>query len=306
MYCCCSSPTISDCTITQNTAISSLRFGGGVCCYYGNPTISNCTITLNTAAYGGGVCCDHTSSTISNCRIALNAAGRGGGVYCKNGNPTISNCTITLNTASFGAGVRCDLANALLRNCTIASNAASSYGGGVDCLVCDPVLTSCILWGNTHGQIHVNAANPTVTYCDVEGGWEGDGNINSDPLFADPDNDDYRLTAGSPCIDAGDPAFSGQPGATDIDGHKRVWDGDSDDVAVVDMGAHEFGSHAYGDMNCDGSVGNFDIDAFVLALVNQTAYEAVYPDCDAALADIDADGTVSDFDIDPFVDLVTG
>jgi hypothetical protein len=59
-----------------------------------------------------------------------------------------------------------------------------------------------------------------------------------------------------------------------------------------------------GDVNCDGNVNNFDIDAFVLALVDPTAYAAQYPGCDIAAADIDGDGAVNNFDIDPFVACV--
>ena len=60
-----------------------------------------------------------------------------------------------------------------------------------------------------------------------------------------------------------------------------------------------------GDVNCDGAVNNFDIDAFVLALTNPAGYEAVYPTCARSLADADGSGTVDNFDIDPFVDLLT-
>ena len=31
----------------------------------------------------------------------------------------------------------------------------------------------------------------------------GTGNIDAEPMFVDPDNDDFRLQTGSPCIDAG-------------------------------------------------------------------------------------------------------
>jgi len=44
-----------------------------------------------------------------------------------------------------------------------------------------------------------------------------DGNIDSDPLFLDPDNGDYSLTADSPCIDAGDPNSPPDPDGTRAD-----------------------------------------------------------------------------------------
>ncbi len=61
-----------------------------------------------------------------------------------------------------------------------------------------------------------------------------------------------------------------------------------------------------GDMNCDGSVDFFDIDAFVLAITDPAGYAAQYPDCDLSQADCNEDGSVDFFDIDSFVELITG
>ncbi|MBL8880744.1 MAG: hypothetical protein JNG88_16645, partial [Phycisphaerales bacterium] len=61
-----------------------------------------------------------------------------------------------------------------------------------------------------------------------------------------------------------------------------------------------------GDLNCDGTVNNFDIDAFVLGLTDPAAYESAFPTCEIALGDINADGTFNNFDIDPFVALLMG
>jgi hypothetical protein len=59
------------------------------------------------------------------------------------------------------------------------------------------------------------------------------------------------------------------------------------------------------DLNCDGVVDGFDIDPFVLALVDHAAYEAAYPDCDYLRADINGDGHIDGYDIDPFVYCIT-
>ncbi len=63
---------------------------------------------------------------------------------------------------------------------------------------------------------------------------------------------------------------------------------------------------ALGDMNCDGSVDFFDIDAFVLAVTDPAGYEAAFPDCDIMNADCNEDGSVDFFDIDSFVEIIVG
>ena len=84
-----------------------------------------------------------------------------------------------------------------------------------------------------------------VTYCCVEGGYEGEGNIDADPLFVGPDNDDFHLSPGSPCIDAADNTAVPEDITTDLDGNPRfVDDPDTEDTGIgypcVDMGAYEF------------------------------------------------------------------
>lgn len=62
-----------------------------------------------------------------------------------------------------------------------------------------------------------------------------------------------------------------------------------------------------GDMNGDGEVNNFDIDAFVLALVDPDGYAAAFPGLDRVRrGDIDGDGEMNNFDIDPFVSILIG
>lgn len=61
--------------------------------------------------------------------------------------------------------------------------------------------------------------------------------INADPAFASPANDDYHLTAGSPCMDAGTTAVPEPPGlpTTDFEGDPRIFG------TAPDIGADEFG-----------------------------------------------------------------
>jgi hypothetical protein len=80
-------------------------------------------------------------------------------------------------------------------------------------------VTSSIVRGNDGAQLS-NVSS--VTFCNVEGGAPGAGNIDLDALFVDAAAGDFHLQPLSPCIDAGDPATA------DPDG------------SVADMGAFPF------------------------------------------------------------------
>lgn len=60
---------------------------------------------------------------------------------------------------------------------------------------------------------------------------------NAAPGFVDAAGGNYHLAAGSPLIDAGDPALLS---GLDIDGNERAIDGNCDGAAVRDIGADEF------------------------------------------------------------------
>jgi hypothetical protein len=266
------SPTISSCVIARNR---SAWPGGGIHVEYStSPIIRDCTITENSSAYdGGGVALSGMGTTLSNCVITRNSARSGGGMYLSYADLNITNCLIALNTAegddfdpASGGGVHCHASSPRMANCTISANSAEMGGG----LMCEygatPVLTNCILWNNSSSQIVVEDSTPTVGWSNVSGGFEGEGNINADPLFWDAAGGDYRLTAGSPCIDAGsNAAVAGI--LTDLDGNVRIWDGDDVPGAIVDMGAYEFGSMPpmlAGDTDGNGAVNGLDLFFFSL------------------------------------------
>jgi len=220
-----STPAISDNTIKGNYASD---FGGGISCELSDATISNNTISENVGAdFGGGVYCEGSSPTISGNTISGNSTlmGSGGGIVCSSySNLTIIGNLISGNSAvghySDGGGILCSGAVAIVNN-TISGNSAERYGGGIFCYGDPtPTITNTILWGDTASEgceIYVSAGNPTVTYCDVQGGWEGQGNIDVDPIFAGPYNEDFYLRWHSPCIDAGDP----DPQYNDPDGTRN-------------------------------------------------------------------------------------
>jgi len=173
-----------------------------------------------------------------------------GAIYCNASSPTIMNCLIAGNRATGlnAAAVYCTDSNAVFVNCTIADNDSPEPGAGVCLIGSNVILANSILWGNAVGQILMDhTSRPSLSYCDVAGGWPGEGNIDTDPLFVrrgywadakDPDglpgpdnpdaswiDGDYHLQseAGrwdneaqtwvrdevtSLCIDAGDPTIA--------------------------------------------------------------------------------------------------
>jgi hypothetical protein len=53
----------------------------------------------------------------------------------------------------------------------------------------------------------------------------------------------YQLSFNSLCIDAGTPDTTGmQLPSADLLGNERIWDGDEDGIAVIDMGCYEYGA----------------------------------------------------------------
>jgi hypothetical protein len=189
---------------------------------------------------GGGIFNDSASPTVTNCTFANNSAGqRGGGMYNFFASPKVTNCTFSGNSASLGGGMHnYDLSFPEVTNCTFSGNEASA-GGGIYNYHSSPVLTNCILWGDSPDEIaNRGDEEPVVAYSDIEGGYDGTGNRNDDPLFADPGSGDYHLGLGSPCIDTGTNDAPNLPDR-DFEGDPRVMDGNRDGMAVVDMGVDE-------------------------------------------------------------------
>ena len=74
-------------------------------------------------------------------------------------------------------------------------------------------------------------------------------------MFADPNEDNYRLKVNSPCINAGDPDYISDSNEVDLDGNPRLTG------PRVDMGAYEF-QLLRSDLNIDGIVNDLDLMIF--------------------------------------------
>ena len=220
IYCYQSGSTFSYCYINENTA--GYRSGGGIYCDNSNPTIDHCVISGNNANYsGGGIYCSYSNPTINYCAISGNRiSDYGGGICCGNSSPSISHCLINGNSSGDGGGIYCyQSSSPNINYCTIAGNIADYYGGGIHCYG-NSVLTGVnnIIWANSANRYSHVYGSFVFTYCDIQDGFVGTGNINADPLFYATTGDSaYRLTANSPCIDTGDPNSPLDPDSTRAD-----------------------------------------------------------------------------------------
>ena len=197
-----------------------------------NTVLEGLTITGGFSVnISGAISFFNSSPTIRNCIIQGNVGYSGGGIVCFGGSPMVTNCVIKDNESlAFGGGIACFNGGDLqITNCTITGNSARDLSGdGIYCFDSSPTITNCILWANTPQEVYVNSGTPVVTYCDVQGGYIGIGNIDTDPCFAsfdtngDPNMWDFHLQSAygrwdpnsqtwvsdsntSLCIDAGEP-----------------------------------------------------------------------------------------------------
>ncbi len=275
---------------------------GGAMLIAGDATVADCVFEGNTAGGGGALYIGGSSPTITGCTFTGNCAevNDGGGVYNGGGSPTLINCLMIGNSASrLGGAIFSDLALLTLLNCTISENTAHGGGGITNYAAVEMTMTNCIVWQNHAAtgeglavQIRSTSSVETVNYSciqDLGDAFGGEGNIEADPGFVDPQQGNYRLGPGSPCIDAGANAAVPIDVTTDLDGSPRFVDdpdtpdcpqapGTCGDPPVVDMGAYEFQGCRW---DCGGDDdGNVGIADFLALLAQWGTVDAT---CDFGL-----------------------
>jgi hypothetical protein len=192
---------------------------------------------------GGAIYCVLSDPTIDNCRILNNTGDMGGAIYCRRSSPLITNTLIANNTSGGGrsrsGGIHSDDSGVPeIWNCTIVNN----FPGGIFSTSWDGLnVTNTIVWGNDRYQIQTDECSPTITFCCVQGGYPGEGNIDRSPAFLDPTagagaeydaaGANWGLKSSSSCINAGTQILD--LGPTDLAGGTRVYSG------VIDIGAFE-------------------------------------------------------------------
>ncbi|MEW5800562.1 MAG: right-handed parallel beta-helix repeat-containing protein [bacterium] len=212
--------------------------------------LSGFTVRNGAAVAGGGIYCENSSPRITNCTISGNSTSYGGaGIFCEKSSPSIENCVVYGNSGGWGgSGIFCsDSSSPTITNCTISGN-----DGGISCCrSSSPYILNSIFWGNVSPPYYhtspieaTSLSNPRLSYCDIEGGYPGTGNINADPLFVNPADGDYRLKIGSLCIDAGHPRmYDTDHSRSDIGAHGGGGGSDSPiTITVATDGSGDFNS----------------------------------------------------------------
>ncbi len=214
-----SSPSLERVTINH----CQTYWGGGGICIYSNssPSLMEVTINGNTSwESGGGIYCWSSSLSLAGGTITNNVSHwSGGGISLASTSVSLLNVLISGNSADvYGGGIRCGSSPDLsLVNVTICNNIAHGVSGGGIHISYEshPVLENCILWENAPQAVSFHEYQYpgfiTISCSDIEGGEEGietndngevywlENNIDADPLFCDPIEENYRLQLDSPC-----------------------------------------------------------------------------------------------------------
>jgi hypothetical protein len=237
-----------------------------------NLYVVNCIIMHNTAAaYGGGIYMDTDQGLYLENNLIINntvtesgtgpyvgtSMGGGAMLFGRGGTYIIRNNVIAGNKAQgptdpqgggLNAGVRSDDLIHVIGN-TLYGNDAKT-GGGIFFNSADTVnLYNNIVYGNTAtqgGDIYFGGISNRIghnnNYSNMYGSWtDSENNLNTDPLFVSPKNNDYHLRPNSPMVNAGKSDVPSPPGLplADFEGDTRSYGG------APDMGADEYAGDKY-------------------------------------------------------------
>ena len=165
----------------------------------------------------------------------------GAAVFVNSDNSLVHNCLIVGNgnTATGASTAKAGgvyLEGGRVENCTVTQNAVNGTGGGVYVNGGSSILVNSIVYGNTavaaSSDVYGSQYASDTIASDLSAGVNG--NLTSNPGFADSGAGDFHLTAVSPAVDSGASSILQKSLAGDLDGSPRIVNG------VVDRGAYEF------------------------------------------------------------------
>jgi hypothetical protein len=232
--------TVTDSTLSENSAWNSNGNGGGIDNWYGTLTVTNSTLSGNSALNdGGGIYNYHANITMRNSTLSGNSAHGGGGIYSEQSVVAVTNNTLTGNSAYAGGGIFTYLSTLTVTSSTLSGNSSGLRAisgtlnfantiiahstSAVDC-VADTIATNVnnlVQDGScSAGGINFKSGNPLLVALADNGG----------PTWT------MALQADSPARDAGDDATCAAPPVNNLDqrGITRP------QGAHCDIGAYEF------------------------------------------------------------------
>jgi len=245
----------SEVTMINNVIKDNITFyilggeqAGGLGFYQSDVILRNNVIDHNhCGSSAGGIYISHSTALIDSNIISDNSAFEsGGGIFLNRSQAALKHNLIINNDAFIISGLKDLLSDLIICNNTIYGNESMPSGKAISINQDGgDTLLNNIIWGNNANSIGLIGDTINFLYNNIEGGWPGEGNIDADPLFVDPDSGDFHLSwanypiddeTKSPCIDAGAP-----------------WSPFDPDSTRADMGAYPF----------DQSINNIDIEPFL-------------------------------------------
>jgi hypothetical protein len=169
-----------------------------------------------TGGASGGLVNNQSSPMLVNLIITGNSGVEilGGGITNMGSSPTLINSLIYDNEAVNGGGIANYGSQPVIINCTIASNDVSGVGGGIyNNQNSSPKLYNSIVYENSSGIQNESGSTMDIKYSLVQSETNldpDDHNLpgNSNPLFVNAGNGDFRLKSCSPVIDLGNDYYA--------------------------------------------------------------------------------------------------
>ena len=295
---------IRDCDFLRNVARGQ---GGAVAYRTASGDVTDCRFIDNESSDGGALGVIGSSGTVfvynsvfdrNSARRAGTGTNSGGAIFVESttsneSSVRVFNSLFTSNTAVNGGAINASEESFMfIDNSTFWNNDADTNGGAVwrSAATSDTLLNNCIFHENlpADDQVRISGSGlHQANYChfDLPYTQTGVGNLDGDPMLADPSSGDFSLAAGSPAIDSGDTTRYGGPGSPDsrLSSDPARYTGPGSDLALNPRFQDDPGTPDTG-------------VAIIGAVVDMGAFEYAPPATSACPADVNGDGLASPAD----------
>ncbi|WP_418509689.1 FG-GAP-like repeat-containing protein [Corallibacter sp.] len=221
-------PVIENCSFTNNSHIANNGISGSAIYFNGtDATISKSNFSGNSSVHSlGSVINPYGNILIDKCQFSNNSI-----PYIINLN---ENKTLTITNTLFNDNASIALSNGNgiinISNSSFSNNSTALRLNATN----GNTLYNSIIWNNTTNIQSFNGiANTNI----IQGGYSNGTNIlDTNPLFVDETNQNYRLQSSSPAIDFGNNSYNN--GLRDLDNNLRLA-GNNTDLGAYEHGASE-------------------------------------------------------------------